>query len=131
MGRARRGILYFFAAFRHPRQEIAVKRIAPSFVSVTWLVLLGGSCLLASPVSARIGTEPKPGSITRAHHRDFEPLAPSPAAQAKAREEMIRTTIAGRGINDPRVLQAMRAELREEYLPERSAPSPTKTPRSR
>jgi protein-L-isoaspartate(D-aspartate) O-methyltransferase len=36
---------------------------------------------------------------------------------ADARAEMVRTTIAARGVKDPRVLEAMRTEPREEYMP--------------
>jgi protein-L-isoaspartate(D-aspartate) O-methyltransferase len=98
-----------------------VKRIPLRSISMAWFVLLGSASLAAGYAPSRYASSAKPKSES-----DLAPAAapgpghppPTHASYAKAREEMVRTTIESRGIGDRRVLQAMRAEPREDYLPE-------------
>jgi protein-L-isoaspartate(D-aspartate) O-methyltransferase len=67
-----------------------------------------------------LGPQSHSGGIwyTGASHRSMAvPPMLGPHGYATAREKMVRTTLEGRGIADQRVLQAMRAEPREEYMP--------------
>ncbi len=98
-----------------------MKRITPRSISVAWFVLLGSACLSAGCASSRYVSRAKPKSesdLAPAADPGSDPPPSTPASYAKAREEMVRTTIESRGIGDRRVLQAMRAEPREDYVPE-------------
>src|SRR5215207_7429657 len=55
----------------------------------------------------------------RAMHRDPEDPQPppEPAPRADERERMVRTQLEARGIDDPRVLAAMRSVPRHEFVP--------------
>ena len=111
-----------------------MKLMAVRYRSLSWLVLAIPTCFFADHAWRRRACLAEPKSVTAtklvpalhsvaiphagtAHHLPVIPHASSPRSYTAAREEMVRTTIEDRGIKDDRVLQAMRTEPREEYMP--------------
>jgi protein-L-isoaspartate(D-aspartate) O-methyltransferase len=109
-----------------------MKDTTARFGSGAWLVFsvaigfLVDQALLARPCRGEPKSMPKPVPVLHSmamprgeasRHPVGIPPRAGPGSYATARAEMVRTTIAARGIRDERVLQAMSAEPREEYMP--------------